>query len=175
MIIPDLRVFLIFFKYALRLEVMKGTLGSFWWFFFRGRYPGGGCPGCWDKNPAPYHFATLTPKTQKIIEKSHRIDSKNILRKNTPFIKNIVKDDKVILLFIIHHKHLYKSQTDVFSLKEKTYFLGIEPPEPKISFGTLTMVTLSCCCSWGWPEKQSQTIALIFLFQKIFQHFYQIQ
>jgi len=27
-------------KYALRLEVMKGTLGSFWWFFY-GRYPVG--------------------------------------------------------------------------------------------------------------------------------------
>jgi len=48
------------------LVIIKGTLGGFdvlfLYIFFCGRYPGGSRnPGCWDRNPAPYHFATLTP------------------------------------------------------------------------------------------------------------------
>jgi len=53
-----------FFKYALRLEIMKGTLGGFDGVFFRGRYPGGSrtrVAGI--EIQLSTTFATLTPST----------------------------------------------------------------------------------------------------------------
>jgi len=57
-------LFFFLVRLATSVVIFKGTLGGFFLIFliFCGTLPGRESnPGCWDRIPASYHFATLTP------------------------------------------------------------------------------------------------------------------